>query len=46
MDNLAQEEIADTIEEESDVDEEYDISPPSPKIKSYREAIQSLEDIQ
>ena len=27
MDNLAQEEIADTIEEESDVDEEFDISP-------------------
>ena len=31
MDNLAQEEIADTIEEESDVDEEFDISPPLPK---------------
>ena len=45
MDNLAQEEIADTIEEESDVDEEFDISPTSPKIKSYREAIQSLQDI-
>ena len=44
MDNLVQEEIADTTEEESDVDEEFDISLPSPKIKSYREAIQSLED--
>ena len=46
MDNLVQEEIADTTEEESDVDEEFDISLPSPKIKSYREAIQSLEDSQ
>ena len=35
MDNLVQEEIADTTEEESDVDEEFDISLPSPKIKSY-----------
>ena len=41
-----QEEIADTTEEESDVDEELDISLSSPKIKSYREAIQSLEDSQ
>ena len=32
MDNLVQEEIADTTEEESDVDEEFDISLPSPKI--------------
>ena len=31
MDNLAQEEIADTIEEESDVDEEFDIFPLLPK---------------
>ena len=46
MENLVQEEIADTTEEESDVDEEFDISLPSPKIKSYREAIQSLEDSQ
>ena len=46
MDNLVQEEIADTTEEESDVDEEFDISLPSPKIKSYREVIQSLEDSQ
>ena len=47
MDNLLQEEIADTTEEESDVDEEFDnISLPSPKIKCYREAIQSLEDSQ
>ena len=41
-----QEEIADTTEEESDVDEEFDISLPSPKIKSYREAIQSLKNSQ
>ena len=40
MDNLVQEEITDTTEEESDVDEEFDISSPSTKIKSYREAIQ------
>ena len=46
MDNLVQEEIADTTVEESDVDEEFDISLPSPKIKSYREAIQSLEESQ
>ena len=47
MDNLVQEEIADTTEEESDVDEEFDIIfLPSPKIKSYREVIQSLEDSQ
>ena len=46
MENLVQEEIADTTDEESDVDEEFDISLPSPKIKSYREAIQSLEDSQ
>ena len=46
MDNLVQEEIADTTEEESDVDEEFDISLPFPKIKSYREAIQSLKDSQ
>ena len=45
MDNLAQE-VTVTVEDESDVDEEFDLSPPSPKIKSYREAIQSLEDIQ
>ena len=32
MENLVQEEIADTTEE---VDEEFDISLPSPKIKSY-----------
>ena len=44
MENLVQKEIADTTEEESVVDEEFDISLPSPKIKSYREAIQSLED--
>ena len=43
MDNLVQEEIADTTEEESDVDREFDISLPSPKIKSYTEVIQSLE---
>ena len=41
-----QKEIADTTEEESVVDEEFDISLPSPKLKSYREAIQSLEDSQ
>ena len=41
-----QKEIADTTEEESVVDEEFDISLPSPKIMSYREAIQSLEDSQ
>ena len=28
------------------MDEEFDISLPSPKIKSYRDAIQSLEDSQ
>ena len=39
MDNL----VHDTTEEESDVDEEFDISLPSSKIKSYREVIQSLE---
>ena len=33
MENLVQEEIADTTEEVSDVDEEFDISLPSPKIK-------------
>ena len=43
--NLAQE-VAVTVEDESDVDEEFDLSPPSTKIKSHREAIQSLEDIQ
>ena len=43
---LSAREIADTTEEESDVDEEFEISLPSPKIKSYREAIQSLEDSQ
>ena len=41
-----QEEIADSTEEESDVDEEFDIFLPSPKIKSYREVIQPLEDSQ
>ena len=35
MDNLVQEEIADTTEEVSDVDEEFDISLSSPKIKRY-----------
>ena len=45
-DNLVQEEIADTTEEEFDVDEEFNIYLPSPKIKSYREAIQSFEDSQ
>ena len=40
--NLLQEEIADS----TDVDEEFDISLPSTKIKSYREAIQSLDDSQ
>ena len=35
---LSAKEIADTTEEESVVDEEFDISLPSPKIKSYREA--------
>ena len=34
MDNVVQEEITDSTEEESDVDEEFDISLPSPKIKS------------
>ena len=43
---LVQREIADTTEEESDVDEEFDISLPFPKIKSYRVVIQSLEDSQ
>ena len=43
MDNLAQEEAT---EQDSDVDEEFDVLPPSPKIKSYKEAIQSLEDVQ
>ena len=42
MDNL----VHDTTEEESDVDEEFDISLPSSKIKSYREVIQSLEHSQ
>ena len=41
MDNLTQE-VAVTVED----NEEFDLSPPSPKIKSYREAIQSLEHIQ
>ena len=44
MENFVQKEIADTSEEESVVDEEFDISLSSPKIKSYTEAIQSLED--
>ena len=43
--NLARE-VAVTVEDESDVDKEFDLSPPSTKIKSHREAIQSLEDIQ
>ena len=43
MDNLVQEEIADTTEEESDMDEEFDISLPSPKIKSYREVMKSTK---
>ena len=46
MYNLVQEEIADTTEEKSDVDEEFDVPLPSPKIKSYRETIQSLEESQ
>ena len=45
MDNLVQEEIADTTEEEFDVGEEFDISIPSPQIKSYREAIQSFTTV-
>ena len=40
MENLVQEKVANTTDEESDVDEEFDIYLPSnsPKIKSYREA--------
>ena len=34
MNNLVQEEIADSTEEESNVDEEFDISLPFPEIKS------------
>lgn len=41
MDNLAQEEVIATIEQE-----EFDLSPPFPKVKSYTEAIELLEDIQ
>ena len=45
MYNLVQEERADTTEEEFDVGEEFDISIPSPQIKSYREAIKSFRTV-
>ena len=45
MDNLTTYEDVPVMPEEESDHEDFDLLPPSPKIKSYREALQSLEDI-
>ena len=42
---LAQDQ-ADTEEPEDQEDDSYDLEPPSPKIKTYKEAVSAIEDIQ
>ena len=37
---------ADTEEPEDQEDDSYDLEPPSPKIKTYKEAVSAIEDIQ
>ena len=38
--------LSDTEEPEDQEDDSYDLEPPSPKIKTYKEAVSAIEDIQ